>query len=101
MVNRWLLLLGLTVLASASLIAYCRSSKKDTQTSDSLPAIQPVVYMDHDLVTACAQAIIRFGWGSVDDFACTLSIRDGGLYVSVYGPDDYGKFRLLGERRVR
>jgi hypothetical protein len=57
--------------------------------------------MDHDLVTACAQAIIHFGWGSVYDFACTLSIKDGGLYVSVYGPDDYGKFRLLGERRVR
>jgi hypothetical protein len=57
--------------------------------------------MDHDLVTACAQAIIHYGWGSVYDFACTLSIKDGGLYVSVYGPDDYGKFRLLGERRVK
>jgi hypothetical protein len=67
----------------------------------SLPAIQPIVYMDHDLVTACSQAIIHFGWGSVDDFTCTLSVRDGGLYVSVYGPDDYSKFRLLGERRVR
>lgn len=87
--------------ASASLIAYCLNGKKDTQTSDSLPAIQPIVYMDHDLVTACAQAIIHYGWGSVYDFTCTLSVRDGGLYVSVYGPDDYGKFRLLGERRVK
>jgi len=99
MVNRWLLLLGLMVLANALWTVFCLAEKKTPPPSTSV--IQPIVYMDHDLVTACAQAIIHYGWGSVYDFACTLSIKDGGLYVSVYGPDDYGKFRLLGERRVR
>jgi hypothetical protein len=87
------------VLASVLWTVFCLAEKKTSPPS--LPAIRPVVYTDHGLVTACAQAIIHFGWGSVDDFTCTLSVKDGGLYVSVYGPDDYGKFRLLGDRRVR
>jgi hypothetical protein len=87
------------VLASVLWTVFCLTEKRTPPPSP--PAIQPIVYMDHDLVTACAQAIIHYGWGSVYDFACTLSIKDGGLYVSVYGPDDYGKFRLLGERRVK
>lgn len=87
------------MLANALWTAFCLAEKKTPPPNT--PAIQPVVYMDHDLVTACAQAIIHYGWGSVYDFTCTLSVKDGGLYVSVYGPDDYGKFRLLGERRVK
>jgi len=87
------------VFANALWTYFCLNDKKTAQSSQL--AIRPVVYMDHDLVTACAQAIIHYGWGSVYDFTCTLSVKDGGLYVSVYGPDDYGKFRLLGETRVK
>ena len=93
------LFLYFLIFAIAGISAEVWKALKPEIEDEPIRESEPSAKLDltQEAMRACAEAFVRYGFYDVRDYECRIEVKDGGVAVVLYGPDESGGLKRYGE----